>query len=114
MRGIHQLNFPRRKEHETPYCNSNFRLNPGHGRFGIQIRPNRADNVGVMEPARIGEQGGTPSLGASVTDQTTSNVTTLLNLAGSQNNTVQGADTPFYAPTGTSTGQISVNGTLMP
>jgi hypothetical protein len=50
----------------------------------------------------------------SVTDQTTSNVTTLLNLAGSQNNTVQGADTPFYAPTGTSTGQISINGTLMP
>jgi Right handed beta helix region len=50
----------------------------------------------------------------SVTDQTTSNVTTLLNLGGTQNNTIQGADTPFYVPTGTTSGQISINGTLMP
>lgn len=49
-----------------------------------------------------------------VTDQTNSNVTYTVNLSGTQNNTVQGADTPFYAPTGTTSGQISVNGTLMP
>ena len=29
------LDFARRKENETPYCSSNFRLNPGHGRFGF-------------------------------------------------------------------------------
>ena len=51
---------------------------------------------------------------SNVTDATSSNVTTLLNIAGTQNNTIQGADTPFYAPSGTTTGQISVNGTLMP
>ena len=51
---------------------------------------------------------------SSVTDQTNSNVTYLVNLSGTQNNTVQGADTPFYVPAGTTTGQISVNGTLMP
>ncbi len=51
---------------------------------------------------------------SNVTDQTTSNVTTLLNLAGTSNNAIQGADTPFYVPTGTTSGQVSVNGTLMP
>lgn len=51
---------------------------------------------------------------SNVTDQTSGSVTTLLNLSGTGNNTIQGADTPFYVPSGTTTGQISVNGTLMP
>ncbi len=51
---------------------------------------------------------------SSVTDQTNANVTYQVNLSGTQNNTVQGADTPFYVPAGTTAGQISVNGTLMP
>jgi hypothetical protein len=51
---------------------------------------------------------------SSVTDQTSGSVTTLLNLSGSQNNTIQGADTPFYVPSGTTTGQIAINGSLMP
>jgi hypothetical protein len=51
---------------------------------------------------------------SSVTDQVNASVTTLVNLSGTANNTVQGADTPFYVPTGTTTGQISINGTLMP
>jgi hypothetical protein len=51
---------------------------------------------------------------SSVTDPTNANVTYTVNLSGTQNNTVQGADTPFYVPSGTTTGQISVNGTLMP
>lgn len=51
---------------------------------------------------------------SSVTDQTSGSVTTLLNLSGTQNNTIQGADTPFYVPSGTTTGQIAINGSLMP
>jgi Right handed beta helix region len=51
---------------------------------------------------------------SSVTDQTTSNVTTLMNLAGTTNNVIQGADTPFFVPTGTSNGEITINGSLMP
>jgi hypothetical protein len=51
---------------------------------------------------------------SNVTDQINSNVSYLVNLSGTQDNTVQGADTPFYIPTGTATGQISINGTLMP
>jgi len=35
---------------------------------GIQILPNGADNVGVMEPARIAEQGGPPNRGDRVTE----------------------------------------------
>ena len=49
---------------------------PGHGWSRVQFPPDRADNVGVMEPARIGEQGGTPSLGDRVTDETTTQVVT--------------------------------------
>jgi hypothetical protein len=50
----------------------------------------------------------------SVTDQVNSGVTTMVNLSGTQNNVIQGAQTPFFVPTGTTTGQIEVNGTLMP
>jgi hypothetical protein len=50
----------------------------------------------------------------SVTDQVNSGVTTMVNLAGTQNNVIQGAQTPFFVPTGTTTGQILINGTLMP
>ena len=51
---------------------------------------------------------------SNVTDQTSGSVTTLLNLSGTQNNTIQGASTPFYVPSGTTTGEITVNGTTMP
>ena len=50
----------------------------------------------------------------SVTDQINSGVTTMVNLAGTQNNVIQGAQTTFFVPTGTTTGQILINGTLMP
>lgn len=39
----------------------------------------------------------------SVTDQVNSGVTTMVNLAGTQNNVIQGAQTPFFVPTGTTT-----------
>jgi len=51
---------------------------------------------------------------SSITDQSNSNVTYTVNLSGTQNNTVQGADTAVYVPSGTTTGQFSVNGTLLP
>ncbi len=51
---------------------------------------------------------------SNVTDQTSGSATTLLNLSGTQNNTIQGASTPFYVPSGTTTGEITVNGTTMP
>ena len=50
----------------------------------------------------------------SVTDQINSGVTTMVNLAGTQNNVIQGAETPFFVPTGTTTGEILINGSLMP
>jgi hypothetical protein len=45
----------------------------------------------------------------SVTDPTVSNMTYTLNLAGSQNNVIQGADTPFSVPGETTTGGIVVS-----
>jgi hypothetical protein len=51
---------------------------------------------------------------SSVTDPTISNMTYTLNLAGSQNNVIQGADTPFSVPAGTTTGGIVVNGAVVP
>jgi len=51
---------------------------------------------------------------SNVTDQTSGSATTLLNLSGTQNNTIQGASTPFYVPSGTTTGEITVNGATMP
>jgi hypothetical protein len=51
---------------------------------------------------------------SSVTDPTVSNMTYTVNLAGSQNNVIQGANTPFSVPAGTTTGGILVNGTVVP
>lgn len=42
----------------------------------VQFPLDHADNVGVMDPTRIGEQGGTPNLGDRVTDETTTPVMT--------------------------------------
>ena len=41
---------------------------PGHGLSGIQILTEAADNVGVMEPARITEQAGTATGGDRMTE----------------------------------------------
>ena len=51
---------------------------------------------------------------SSVTDPVVNNTTYTVNLAGSQNNVIQGADTPFAVPAGTTTGGILVNGTVVP
>ena len=51
---------------------------------------------------------------SSVTDPTVSNMTYTVNLAGSQNTVIQGANTPFFVPAGTTTGGILVNGTVVP
>src|SRR5579872_6147518 len=49
---------------------------PGQWLCRVQFPENHADNVGVMEPARTGEQGGTANLGGRVTDETATAVVT--------------------------------------
>ena len=51
---------------------------------------------------------------SNVTDTTAGSVTYLMTLSGSNNNIITGANTPFFVPTGTSSGQIFVNGSLVP
>ena len=51
---------------------------------------------------------------SSVTDPVVSGMTYSPTLTGSQNNVIQGANTPFSVPSGTTTGGILVNGTVVP
>lgn len=51
---------------------------------------------------------------SSVTDPVVSGMTYSVGLSSTQNNTIQGADTPFSVPAGTTTGGIEVNGTVVP
>jgi Right handed beta helix region len=51
---------------------------------------------------------------SSVTDPVVSGVTYSVGLAGTQNNVIQGADTPFSVPASTTMGGILVNGTGVP
>ncbi len=51
---------------------------------------------------------------SNVTDTSSGSQTFFVNLSGSQNNVIQGADTPFFVPVGTTTGHILVNGALVP
>jgi hypothetical protein len=51
---------------------------------------------------------------SSVTDPVVSGMTYSPSLTGSQNNVIQGAGTPFSVPSGTMTGGILVNGTVVP
>ena len=51
---------------------------------------------------------------SSVTDPVVSGMTYSVGLAGTQNNVIQGADTPFSVPASTTTGGILVNGTVVP
>jgi hypothetical protein len=61
--------------------------------------------------------GGGPDRGiifTSVTDPVVGSMTYLVNLTGTQNNSVTGTATPFSVPASTTTGSILVNGVPVP
>jgi hypothetical protein len=51
---------------------------------------------------------------SNVTGTTQGSENFFLNLSSASNNTISGANTPFFAPTNTTAGEVLINGSPMP